>query len=244
MPIAGQIMTLARGLGRGALDLLFPPSCVGCGASGTVWCRGCDGRLRPLHGLRCPHCDGPMRRVGQVCRLCDGNPSSIRARSCYRYEPPVSRALLHLKYRPNRRLAAVLGRWLAAAVESANWKPDVIVPVPLGPQRLAQRGFNQAGLLASACARKLGVRISEEELVRRRETDSQVGLDVEARRENVRDAFRAVGSVEDAWVVVVDDLYTTGATLGACGRALLEAGAVRVCGITVARAVLKSDLGS
>lgn len=237
-PIADRFITLAVNLGREALDLLFPPSCVGCGSFGVVWCRDCDRRRKTLGAPRCSHCDGPLRGVEQVCRCCEQDPSSIRARSCFRYNPPVSSALLHMKYRPNRRLAAVLGGWLAEAVEGANWRPDLIVPVPLGERRQAQRGFNQAGLLASACARQLEIPWAEDVLVRHRETESQVGLGVEARQENVRDAFQGARELKGEWVLVVDDLYTTGATLRACGRALLEAGAGRVCGVTVARAVL------
>lgn len=239
--VTQQLLTRVQGAGRAALDLIFPPSCVGCGASGSVWCRTCDAKRQPLRGPRCLHCGSVVRGIGRNCRWCDEYPSSIRVRSCCRYQPPVSRALLHLKYRPNRRLASVLGGWLAEAVQSANWNPDLIVPVPLGSRRRSQRGFNQAGLLAVACARELGAPCDEGFLVRWRETASQVGLDAGARLENVHNAFRANRDANGAWIVVVDDLYTTGATLRACGRALLEVGAVRVCGLTVARAVHRAD---
>lgn len=235
--VALKARALARKLGHTALDLLFPPVCVGCGRAGEIWCRTCQGAARRLPGPRCPTCGGRTRGHGVPCRWCESRSTVLQVRSCWRYEPPISRALLHLKYRPDRRVARILGGQLAHTARLAGWSPSLIVPVPLGPARLRERGFNQAALLAEACSNALGVPWSQHVLVRHRETRSQVGLDPVARRENVKGAFRVVGEIQGEWVVVVDDLLTTGATLRSCGRALLEAGAGAICGLTVARAV-------
>lgn len=235
--VATQARALARMIGHYALDLLFPPVCVGCGRAGEVWCHSCQGAARRLTAARCPVCDGPRAALGAACRSCQSNPSPMRVRSCWRYKAPVSRALLHLKYRPDRRVARILGRQLADTARRAGWPATLLVPVPLGAARLLERGFNQADLLARECSQALGTPWSPKVLIRHKETRSQVGLDPEARRENVRGAFKAIRDLHGEWVVVVDDLVTTGATLRSCRQALLERGAGRVCGLTVARAV-------
>lgn len=159
------------------------------------------------------------------------------ARSYAWYRPPLVRAVLALKYRPDRRLARRMAGWLEEICRREQWRPDTLVPVPLSPQRQLQRGYNQAGLVASALAELLAVPLASEGLVRLRETRSQVGLDASQRADNVRGAFFADrAGVEGRAVLLVDDLFTTGATLAACAEALWDAGAVQVVAVTVARA--------
>jgi len=147
------------------------------------------------------------------------------------------RAVLQLKYWPNRRLARVMGGWLAEICQREGWEPTLVVPVPLGKRRLHQRGYNQAGLVAAALAQRLNLPMREQALWRVRETRSQVGLDVPSRHANVQDAFRANPDlVRDQTVLLVDDLFTTGATLSACGQALILGGAREVLAVTVGRA--------
>jgi ComF family protein len=147
------------------------------------------------------------------------------------------RALLHLKYRANDHLAAVMGEWLASVVRREAWHPTLIVAVPLGGERRRRRGYNQAALIAAHLAASLDLPSSEAALTRIRETRSQVGLDGAARQQNVAGAFQADASILNQSVVcLVDDLCTTGATLMACGRACVEADARAVYGLTVARA--------
>jgi ComF family protein len=158
-------------------------------------------------------------------------------RSFARYRGPMVRALLHLKSRPNRQLAVVVGAWLAGIVQREAWPTTLIVPVPLGPDRHRRRGYNQAGLIAASLAAKLDLPSSEAALNRIRETRSQVGLDGVARQQNVAGAFQAQAEIlGGSLVCLVDDLCTTGATLMACGQACLQAHARRVYGLTVARA--------
>lgn len=127
--------------------------------------------------------------------------------------------------------------WLEEICRRERWQPDVVIPVALFRQRQRQRGYNQAELVASALAEFLAVPLAAEGLVRTRETRSQVGLDASQRADNVRGAFRASPAwVEGRAVLLVDDLFTTGATLAACAEALRGAGAVQVFAATVARA--------
>lgn len=220
-----------------ALDLLFPPQCVGCSSPGSVWCPSCGTRLQRLSGPMCGLCGRPVVEGDRICRTCAESPAGLISRSFAWYHAPLDAAILHLKYRPDRRLASLMGGWLAEVYRTAGWNADLITPVPLSAKRKRQRGYNQASLLGAALGRRTGLPLLDEVLVRRRETGTQVGLGPEERRENVSGAFEARREeVQEKAVIVVDDLYTTGATLGACASGLFEAGASRVYGLTVARA--------
>ena len=217
-------------------DLLYPPRCAGCGQRGYDWCPACDQSLSRLRGRLCEYCGEPLGRRA-VCPFCRVFPLTVPARSYARYEGVLVRAVLQLKYWPNRRLARVMGGWLAEICQREGWEPTLVVPVPLGKRRLHQRGYNQAGLVAAALAQRLNLPMREQALWRVRETRSQVGLDVPSRHANVQDAFRANPDlVRDQTVLLVDDLFTTGATLSACGQALILGGAREVLAVTVGRA--------
>ena len=151
----------------------------------------------------------------------------------------AARAAIHaLKYDGERRLAAPLGALLARRWRRAGAGGDLLVPVPVHLQRLRERGFNQAALLADSAGRCLGLPVVEA-LMREQATVAQHGLGRMARATNVGGAFLPEPSWADAvagrWVVLVDDVVTTGATLTACAAALRRAGAASVAAVTVAR---------
>jgi ComF family protein len=220
-----------------ALDLLFPPHCVGCASPGPVWCASCASRLQTLDGPVCALCGRPEERDDGVCQTCSQSPPILVSRSFAWYQPPLDGAILYLKYRPDRRLADVMGGWLADVMHRSGWQADLITSVPLSRRRRAQRGYNQADLLGKALARGTGLPMRSSALTRRRETGTQVGLGPRERMRNVAGAFEASsGLVRHKAVIVVDDLFTTGATLDACAAGLIDAGASRVYGLTVARA--------
>ncbi|NIS79417.1 MAG: ComF family protein [Anaerolineales bacterium] len=161
----------------------------------------------------------------------------LKARSFAWYEGPIVKALLQLKYKPNRRLADLMADWLVEIHPGEQWPEALIVPVPLGQIRSRQRGYNQADLIASSLAHKLAMPYDTSVLWRERETNSQVGLSPTDRRRNVFGAFRAeTRRLTGRPVLVVDDLFTTGSTLSSCAEALLSAGAASVFALTVARA--------
>ncbi len=158
-------------------------------------------------------------------------------RSFARYKPPLVHAILMLKYQPNRQLAHRMADWLQGLVRRAAWRPDSVVPVPLAPERFRTRGYNQAELISHELAALLHLASIPNMLFRARETRTQVGLHPEERWRNVLGAFQADPELADGQdVLLVDDLYTTGATLAACAEALYEAGAAHVFGVTVGRA--------
>lgn len=158
-------------------------------------------------------------------------------RSVAFFEGPLQGALHHLKYRRDVILADSLGAWLAEAWLPLGLPGEVAVPVPLSPQRLRERGYNQAGLLARAFAELAGLDYRPGALRRTRHTPSQVGLTARQRSSNVAGAFQAAqGPVDGQAVVLVDDVCTTGATLAEAASALRAAGARSVWGLTLGRA--------
>ncbi len=227
---------LGKWIGSG-LDLVFPPRCVGCGQPGTDWCAGCQRAVNTIIRPLCNRCGLPLFDRNHDRHLCASFPMILLVRSYAWYDGPLLRALLHLKYRPNRRVADLMGQWLAGIIQKEGWEGSKVLSVPLGKKRMRQRGYNQADLIAEGLAKHLGLEWGKSSLVRIRETRSQVGLDQIARRLNVQGAFRAdPREVEGHEIFLVDDLLTTGATLLACSEALQNAGVRRVYGLTVARA--------
>jgi ComF family protein len=153
------------------------------------------------------------------------------------FERPLREAMHRLKYRGQTALAVPLGKEMAAYWLRNGVPVQVIVPVPLHAARLRQRGHNQASLLARELARLTGLELDEQALIRARATASQVGLSASERRGNVRGAFRCRdGVLSGRRVLLVDDIFTTGATLQAAATALYEGGAGAVQGLTLARA--------
>jgi ComF family protein len=144
-----------------------------------------------------------------------------------------------LKYRGRRRVAKRLAEELLAegAVRDLLRQPAVLVPVPLHPRRRLERGFNQSELLARELARRTGIEVADKALVRRMDTPPQAGLSAAKRRRNVSGAFavRQRTRIQGRVAVLVDDVWTTGATARACARILKEAGAAEVRLLSVAR---------
>jgi ComF family protein len=153
------------------------------------------------------------------------------------------REFIHLlKYEERPDLAAPLARYLVAALGHPDWDDlqrgfDAVVPVPLHPERRKERGYNQAELLAGALCQRTGLSLQAGLLRRDKHTHSQVGLNAEERRANVEDAFDAAPACAGRRLLLIEDVYTTGATLEACAEAAVASGARLVCGLTLAMAV-------
>lgn len=211
------------------LDLLLPPVCPGCGREGA-----------PI----CPACLGPLRRrllepagvpVGLPFELPGG---LVQLEWCSAFSGPARAALHALKYDGERRLAPVLGGLLAERWRQAGVRADLVCFVPVHDARRRERGFDQAELLARAAATGLGLPCLP--LLRRRaSTSAQHALGRGARAANVGGVFEVPATagavIARRWILLIDDVVTTGATLAACATALLDAGAEAVAGLTVAR---------
>ena len=219
------------------VDLIFPSRCAGCGRIGIVWCEDCQKTLQLLSKPLCNTCGKAVAKSTKRCNSCVNYPGGFRVRAYAKYQGPLLHAILHLKYRPNRKLALMMSAWLYDLLLRLGWQFDLIIPVPLGKGRLRRRGYNQSTLIAQGLSTFLDLEVDEIALSRTRETESQVGLGPVARLKNVKGAFIASQEhVEGKKILLVDDLVTTGATLSVCASALFDAGASRVSGIAVARA--------
>ena len=224
-----SIVTLLHGSVGRLLDLALPAVCPGCGAEGPPICDRC----RPALDVRR---DLPP---GTPLGLPDGPPDPLlQLEWCAPFSGTVRRALHALKYSGERRLAGPLGTAVADRWRRAGAGGDLLVPIPVHARRRAERGYDQAELIAAAAAASLG-RPWVPALERTRATAPQYRLDRRHRAANVDEAFvvrpASVDTVRGRWIVLVDDVVTTGATLCASADALLRAGAFAVSGITVAR---------
>jgi ComF family protein len=218
---------------------LLPGECLLCHAltdgdpRDPLICAACRVRWAPLPEPQCTRCGQPLT-PGIDCRLCAGWPDGLREiRSAVWLEAGARRAVHLLKYegwwRVAEAMAATMQRWLRCEPGST------LIPIPLGRARLRTRGYNQSAVLAQALGRLLGLAVDESLLRRRRDTATQTALTPEARRANLAGAFVAAGAVP-VRPVLVDDVFTTGATLAEAAAALFAAGAPGVSGVTFARA--------
>lgn len=251
-----SLLAAARSLLEGAVDLVLAPICVGCGAlipttaSERLICGACWTRLREIPRPRCDRCGMPRRAsisealapVG--CATCDNIPPAVRSlRSAYVLEGPAHRMVHGLKYSGWPTLAEPMGRRMARVDLGMETEEEIrmVAPVPLSPVRLRQRGYNQAALLAAQVARLRRLEHLPELLVRERASESQTTLHPAERRANVASAFRAdpevAASARREHVLLVDDVWTTGATTLACAEALLQVGVRAVSVLTFARAL-------
>ena len=227
-----------------ALDWLFPPRCAGCGVFGDHWCNNCQDRADVIRQPFCARCGLPLWD-GELCVACRNREYSFdQARAWARYSAELRQAILELKHRPNQSLGRALAKHLDDTYQAQGWDIDYLVPIPLASHRKKQRGFDQVELLAGPFAALARLDLRTDVLLRRKETDPQVGLTVVQRWKNLRNAFVAdPKQIRGASVLLLDDIMTTGATLDAAARALKQAGAKQVFALTVARTVLQDESG-
>jgi ComF family protein len=216
------------------LDLVFPRRCVVCGADGAVLCAPCKTRLHLLSGPRCERCGAPTAWPVERCRECAGRRIAFaRARAAVAYDDSAKRLVGAWKERGQRKLAEIAAELVDCGVPRPS--AYTMTFVPADENRLLERGHNPAQRLAL----ELGARwqLPAVSLLSRAPGRApQKGLTLADRRKNIRGAFSATAPVPKA-VVLVDDVYTSGATVSAAATALRKGGARRVEVITFARAV-------
>jgi ComF family protein len=229
--------TMLASVGRIALDLLYPPRCAVCGRNGSLLCEACLAELPRTVGHRCDDCWLPLRD-GIACHACAAHPLVLqRLRSALRYDGQVRHLVKAFKFAGQSSLAPSLAKPLIETYETQGLRADVIVPVPLTGLGKRLRGYNQAALLANELSKATGVPCTEA-LSRIRSVKEQArSASAEERRRNVVSAFavRKRDAVAGRAILLIDDVATTGATLDACARELLAAGASSVNALTLAR---------
>ncbi|MFI5200276.1 MAG: ComF family protein [Candidatus Limnocylindrales bacterium] len=225
--MAGRVRTVLER----ALELALPPTCAGCGVEGELLCADCR-----------PELERRLERPGGVPigMMADIPAPLLQLEWCAPFVGAVRAALHALKYSGEQRLAGPLGSALATRWQHAGSAGDMVVPVPVHAGRLRERGYDQAVLLARVAAQRLDLPFAPV-LERQRATERQFDLDRRSRAGNVAGAFRLVSGasadapLEGRWIILIDDVVTTGTTLVACASALVDGGALGVSALTVAR---------
>lgn len=234
---------------QGLGDLVFPPRCMACGImltgpGGESFCSPCFSLIRFIVPPMCSCCGLPMAGdgAGHLCGDCIlSRPPYAIARSVARYEAVLLDAIHIFKYKGKIAAGEVLGKMMADHVYPGLSIADysLIIPVPLHTKRLRERGFNQAVILAREISKRFSIPHDFLTLRRHVFTQPQVSLGKDRRTENVRGAFTVKNEkkVKGQKIILVDDVYTTGSTVGECAGVLMTHGAAEVAALTLARAV-------
>lgn len=222
------------------LNLLYPEKCIVChriltGNERDKWCVHCRSKVRPVCEPRCKRCSKAIADLEtELCEDCRTHTFCVeRGFALYPYDKWMQKAIRNFKYNGERygslffadQMSERYGAWVRKLA------PDVIIPVPIHKKRMWFRGFNQAACLADRIGERLGIAVDKDYLVRTENTQPQKGLGSRDRMNNLQKGFAIEGNTQKDYqcVLLVDDIYTTGATLEACGRVLIGAGTKHVC---------------
>lgn len=250
-----SIFSFCRSLGRGLLDLLYPPLqvCPVCGESFQKYygdlriCADCLKRLPIITPPLCEICSRPIRgNEFSPCAECRREPRFYRRGKAVSLYTGMMREILHAaKYDFRPELAKAIGSLLAVGIEHISFfdRIDLIIPVPLHPAKVKSRGYNQAELMAEPVAASLRKPLHTRALVRNKPTESQSRFGRAERKKNIANAFTVIDgqAVAGKNILLIDDIATTGYTLSECARVLLLAGAEEVNVLTAAIGVLEEN---
>jgi ComF family protein len=228
-------------------EMLFPPACLLCGQllstkdGHAAFCRSCMSGISPVGSACCPLC--AQAYPDAISRHCCGTclkrpPPFSKVHVIGQYQGNLKVAIQRLKYRNQVTLAKPLGNFLGEVLTShmQEFIPHCIVPVPLHPKRLKQRGYNQALELARPVARQMAIPLNNRLLQRTRNTPRQQGLSALERSQNMRNAFAVTAEALGLNILLIDDVMTTAETARECCRTLLKGGAAEVQVAVVGRA--------
>jgi ComF family protein len=230
-----------------SIDLLLPPACLLCGSllssefSSQSFCQDCLASMPPLSQSHCSCCAQPFTTAtsNHHCENCLRRPPPFsKVHAACLYQDNIKKAVQRLKYRGQLTLAKPLGQRLGKTLAGSgdSFAFDLIVPVPLHPNRLRARGFNQALEVARPIARQMSIPLDAALLQRIRKTPQQQGLSASARRSNLHNAFALTSKPSKLRILLIDDVMTTGETVRECSRTLVAGGAEEVQVAVVGRA--------
>lgn len=226
-------------------DLIFPPFCPLCEEELTrhehLVCEDCYESIHTIEGYVCKKCGAPIQEGRKTCGFCRGMRYHFKkVRAFGVYAPPLSEMVHLLKYERKTHLARRLGILMANLylADPELSESDAIVPVPLHPARLRERGYNQSQLLAQMVSEISRAELVSDAVVRKKPTRSQTALKHNERRANLRNAFSVTDPdrLTGRSITVIDDVFTSGTTIDEMARTLLDAGAKQVYGLVLARA--------
>jgi ComF family protein len=238
---------------RHITDIIFPPQCISCAAilqpiTEKVFCSACREKVNFLTGSLCPICgitffDSPSE--SHLCGNClENRPYFSSARAVASYETIILNAIHQFKYGRDLSTGVLLASLMAdfSFPDFDSHEYSLIIPVPLHIKKLRKRGFNQSIILADAIGEKWQVPVKFSLLKRCKFTLTQTGLDKKERQRNIKGAFevRYNEKIAGRNIILVDDVYTTGATLNECAKILIKAGAQKVAVLTLARVLQNS----
>lgn len=224
-----------------AISRRLGQDCLLCGAGDAerIVCAACCADLPRLHAPFCRRCAQPLGH-DELCGRCLAQPPHYDwTRAVFRYDFPVDQLIQSFKYSHRLALAGFFAEELAALGERPV--ADLVVPLPLHPERLRERGFNQALELARVLCRAWALPLDAHSCRRTRNTSAQATQRLRERAKNVRNAFSCSTDLTGKRIALVDDVMTSGATLGECARTLKLHGAAEVSVFVVARALIRSD---
>ena len=224
------------------LDLLFPPRCLHCqthisGTEKESWlCHACENHVVIYTTLFCSVCGA---RLPENMKICHKNKAYLLA-AATKYDGPIRSVIRQFKYSGWPSLSQKIGRYLGKYIKNSGLsaKNHVVIPIPLHPERLRERGFNQAELLSVEIAELLELKINGEVLARTKKTSAQAELkDHEKRKSNVAGAFEVKNpeQISGKNLILVDDVFTSGATMNEAVRVLREAGARKIIAFVIAK---------
>lgn len=213
---------------------VYPPICLLCGDPGhgdRDLCRGCF-RSLPLNSDACYRCGIPFNtRVNDtlLCGICLTKPPAFdRSQSLFLYQGPVRYLIRQLKYHQNLASARVIGELMAPRLATIERRPELLIPVPLHPRRMRQRGFNQATEIAKPIAKTLNIPLNLTSCQRIRDTTPQFDLPAKQRRKNLAKAFAVKNPIPAEHVAIIDDVVTTTATVNELAKLLRKSGIKRI----------------
>ncbi len=200
----------------------------------------CEGPIPFISDHHCIKCSLPLRMIedGPICQECKNNFYFFdRAISVVKYEGDIKKLIYKFKYSSHTYLARIMGTMMADKLKIEYIEADLIIPVPLHKNKEKERGFNQAALLGKYIAKETDILLNTDTLVRVKNTKVMHNLNKKERQENVKDAFKVIDKrvIKKKNIILVDDIFTTGATVNTCSRLLIESGAKSVTVLTFAR---------
>jgi ComF family protein len=223
-----------------ALDFLFPQKCVGCGREGALICSDCRNKLPRIGYPVCPKC-GRYQSSGIICPDCVDWQNSIDGiRSPFRFEGIIRDSIHLLKYKNLRDISGILSELLFLYLGNNPINFDLIIPVPLHPKKLKDRGYNQSELIARKLSELTHLSADTFSLIRTRYSIPQVKTaGKEDRLHEIKGAYSCIhnNNLKNKSILLIDDVATSGATLDECAKTLKTAGAAEVWGLTAAREI-------